>query len=403
MDVMGLTYEELEATFRHKRKKAMPILWRHIKDIGDPYRPEFSTRIEVFIPQPTFLSPFPCVLVSIRSGKFKSFFRVLNLSDLESIFAIPEDEREKASQALSEAKGRNAVMDKKFGLRTITDDGVTMAKEIELEDHFQSMGAHLIKEAAIKTNDATDNETSAGATSSSGIAQQHLCGKLLKELGGGYSSALGINLGSMESEEVFKWFLASVLLGARIGESIAMNTYKEFEKASVFSPDAVLETGWQGLADILNRGGYARYDFKTATNLLEVVGALKEKYEGDLNRLHFFAEDQRDVEEKLQGLGKGIGPVTASIFLRELRDLWDKAELPLSEPALLAAKNLRLTEAADAASVLEELRAMWEAKEQDEGRFSDFEAALVKLGKNYCRKKRCFRCPIKAECRSKAV
>jgi len=233
------------------------------------------------------------------------------------------------------------------------------------------------------------------------IAQQGLRMKLVKELGGTYSSALDINLASMESEEVFKWFLASVLFGARIGESIAMNTYKEFEKANVLSPEAILETEWQGLVDILDRGGYATYDFKTATKLLEVTGALKEKYEGDLNRLHFFAKDGRDLEKKLRSLGKGIGPVTVNIFLRELRDIWEKAEPPLSEPELLAASNLGLTRATDVAVALEELRTMWETSEEGELRFSDLEAALVRLGKNYCRKKKCLVCPMKEECQSR--
>ena len=60
-------------------------------------------------------------------------------------------------------------------------------------------------------------KTSGGTVSTSEIAQQGLRMKLVKELGGTYSSALDINLASMESEEVFKWFLASVLFGARIG------------------------------------------------------------------------------------------------------------------------------------------------------------------------------------------
>lgn len=232
------------------------------------------------------------------------------------------------------------------------------------------------------------------------IAQQALCTKLLQELGGGYVPALGIDLPSMESDEVFKWFLVSVLFGARISERIAMKTYKEFEKADVLSPDAILETGWQGLVDILDRGGYVRYDFKTATKLLEVTQALKDKYECDLNRLHFFAGDGRNLEQRLQGLGKGVGPVTVNIFLRELRDVWEKAEPLLSEPALLAARNLKLTQATDAAAALDELKTMWEASERDEVRFSDFEAALVRLGKNHCRKKRCLVCPMKEECRS---
>lgn len=241
-------------------------------------------------------------------------------------------------------------------------------------------------------------KTSEESVNTSEIAQQGLCMELVKELGGAYSSALGINLACTGSGEVFKWFLASVLFGARIGESIAMNTYKELEKANVLSPEAVLETGWQGLVDILDRGGYVRYDFKTATKLLEVTRTVKEKYEGDLNRLHFFARDESDLEEKLQGLGKGIGPVTVNIFLTELRDIWDKVELPLSEPALLAIRNLKLTQASDAVVALENLKAMWETSEQGEARFSDLEAALVRLSKNYCRKKKCLVCPMEEEC-----
>jgi chaperonin GroEL len=49
-------------------------------------------------------------------------------------------------------KGRNVALDKKFGAPTVTHDGVTVAKEIELDDHFANMGAQLLKEAATKTN-----------------------------------------------------------------------------------------------------------------------------------------------------------------------------------------------------------------------------------------------------------
>jgi chaperonin GroEL len=56
-------------------------------------------------------------------------------------------------------KGRNVALDKKFGAPTITHDGVTVAKEIELEDPFQNMGAQLLKEAATKTNDIAGDGT----------------------------------------------------------------------------------------------------------------------------------------------------------------------------------------------------------------------------------------------------
>src|SRR5574344_107533 len=59
-------------------------------------------------------------------------------------------------------KGRNVVLDKKYGSPTITNDGVTIARDIELEDPFENMGAQLVKEVATKTNDiAGDGTTTA--------------------------------------------------------------------------------------------------------------------------------------------------------------------------------------------------------------------------------------------------
>ena len=56
-------------------------------------------------------------------------------------------------------KGRNVVLDKKFGAPLITNDGVTIAKEVELEDPFENMGAQLVKEVATKTNDVAGDGT----------------------------------------------------------------------------------------------------------------------------------------------------------------------------------------------------------------------------------------------------
>lgn len=56
-------------------------------------------------------------------------------------------------------KGRNVVLDKKYGAPLITNDGVTIAKEIELEDEFENMGAQLVKEVAVKTNDSAGDGT----------------------------------------------------------------------------------------------------------------------------------------------------------------------------------------------------------------------------------------------------
>src|SRR5918996_3229786 len=64
-------------------------------------------------------------------------------------------------------KGRNVVLDKKWGAPTITNDGVTIAKEIELEDNFENLGAQLAKEVASKTNDVAGD----GTTTATVLAQ----------------------------------------------------------------------------------------------------------------------------------------------------------------------------------------------------------------------------------------
>src|SRR5437867_6165400 len=56
-------------------------------------------------------------------------------------------------------KGRNVVIDKKFGSPTITKDGVTVAKEVELQDKYENMGAQLLKEVASKTSDVAGDGT----------------------------------------------------------------------------------------------------------------------------------------------------------------------------------------------------------------------------------------------------
>ena len=64
-------------------------------------------------------------------------------------------------------KGRNVVLDKKFGAPTITNDGVSIAKEVELDDPFENMGAQLVKEVATKTNDVAGD----GTTTATVLAQ----------------------------------------------------------------------------------------------------------------------------------------------------------------------------------------------------------------------------------------
>ena len=88
---------------------------------------------------------------------------------MSKIIAYGEDARKSLQKGIDQLadtvkitlgpKGRNVVLDKKFGAPLITNDGVTIAKEIELDDPFENMGAQLVKEVATKTNDAAGDGT----------------------------------------------------------------------------------------------------------------------------------------------------------------------------------------------------------------------------------------------------
>ncbi|WP_300531312.1 chaperonin GroEL [Peptacetobacter sp.] len=71
-------------------------------------------------------------------------------------------------------KGRNVILDKKFGTPLITNDGVTIAKEIELEDRFENMGAQLVKEVAVKTNDIAGDGTTTATVLAQAIIREGL-------------------------------------------------------------------------------------------------------------------------------------------------------------------------------------------------------------------------------------
>ena len=69
-------------------------------------------------------------------------------------------------------KGRNVVLEKKYGAPTITNDGVTIARDIELEDHFENMGAQLVKEVATKTNDVAGDGTTTATLLAQAIVRE---------------------------------------------------------------------------------------------------------------------------------------------------------------------------------------------------------------------------------------
>lgn len=189
-----------------------------------------------------------------------------------------------------------------------------------------------------------------------------------------YSQELGLDL--TREEDRFKWFLASILFAKRISSQIAKKTYKEFEREGIVTPESILEAGWDKLVEVLDSGGYVRYDFSTASKLLEIASSLKEKY-GSLENLYARAKDNKDLEGKLLEF-KGVGPTTVNIFLRELKGIWGKARPSLSPIAKEVASRLGLSE-----GELEQ---------------SPVESALVRIGLEFCKGEKCLACPVKEEC-----
>jgi len=189
-----------------------------------------------------------------------------------------------------------------------------------------------------------------------------------------YSQELGLDIRT--EKDRFKWFLASILFAKRISSEVAKRTYREFEKQGIVTLESITEAGWDKLVEVLDAGGYVRYDFSTASNLLEIAAKLSEKY-GSLEALYTQSKDSRDLKKRLLEF-KGVGPTTVNIFLRELKAIWKKARPQLSPLAKEAASRLGLGE--------EELE------------LPAVESALVRLNLEFCKGRKCSSCPVREGC-----
>ena len=136
-------------------------------------------------------------------------------------------------------KGRNVAIDRKFGSPTITHDGVSVAKEIELEDPFENMGAQLLKEAASKTNDIAGD----GTTTSTVLAHA-IVNEGLKALEAGYNPML-LKHGIMQATEVVVEELRKM--------SVKIDTKEEI--ASVATNSAADEEIGNLIADVMDQVG----------------------------------------------------------------------------------------------------------------------------------------------------
>jgi endonuclease III len=137
-----------------------------------------------------------------------------------------------------------------------------------------------------------------------------------------YAKELGIELSSKQEAEYFKWFLACLLFGKPIQQEVAKGTYFEFVDVGLTNPDAIIQAGWDKLVEVLDKGHYVRFDYSTATKLLDVSKALKKHY-GTLTNLLNQAQTIDELSTRLQEF-KGIGPKTTEIFLRDMAPIFSE-------------------------------------------------------------------------------
>ncbi len=136
-------------------------------------------------------------------------------------------------------KGRNVALDKKFGAPTITHDGVTVAKEITLENAFENMGAQLLKEAATRTNDVAGD----GTTTATVLAQA-IVNEGLKNLAAG-ANPMQLKYGIDKGTEAVVEYIRS--------EAIPVETKKDI--AQIASISAADDTIGNLIADVMDRVG----------------------------------------------------------------------------------------------------------------------------------------------------
>jgi chaperonin GroEL len=143
-------------------------------------------------------------------------------------------------------KGRNVAVDRKFGSPTVTHDGVSVAKEIELEDPFENMGAQLLKEAATKTNDIAGD----GTTTSTVLAHA-IVNEGLKALEAGYNPMLlkhGISLATDTVVEELRRISVKIDTKEEIG-SVATNSAADEQIGNLIA-DVMDQVGKDGVITV---------------------------------------------------------------------------------------------------------------------------------------------------------
>ncbi|MER7965073.1 endonuclease [Streptomyces ardesiacus] len=171
--------------------------------------------------------------------------------------------------------------------------------------------------------------------------QRRTVRELVDAHGQTYAEEAGIRLKDTP-QPLYRLLVLAHLLSARISASIAVAAARALNEAGLRDPRRMAGAGWQERVDALGRGGYRRYDERTATQLGEAADLLTERWGGDLRRLRNEADgDVSEIRRLLQEF-PGVGPTGADIFLREAQRVWPQAAPYLDRKALQGAERLGL-------------------------------------------------------------
>jgi hypothetical protein len=216
--------------------------------------------------------------------------------------------------------------------------------------------------------------SSAGADGARSDAQAQLARSVTGVLGGRYSTELGIDVDAGDAE-VERWFLAATLFGARISAQVAEHTFGVLTRAGLARIAQARHIPWDDLVAWLDEGGYARYDFRTATRLQALSEVVEVRYDGQAALIGRRFVTYPELSAALDVL-PGWGPVTIRLFLRELRGVWPGAQPPLDQRAALGARHLGLPGQDPAGPGLPQLARLAAESGLD---LRDLETALVRL------------------------
>ncbi|MET8677154.1 endonuclease [Streptomyces sp. NPDC004647] len=159
---------------------------------------------------------------------------------------------------------------------------------------------------------------------------------LLEQQGKTYAAEAGIRLRNTPGP-LYQLLVLSHLLSARIKADIAVATARALFDAGMRDARRLGAATWQERVDALGKGGYRRYDERTATQLGEVAELVTREYKGDLRRLREAGDPKKLLREF-----SGIGPSGVDIFLREAQGVWPEFAPYLDGKALDGAQRLGL-------------------------------------------------------------